>query len=107
MLRSSLIGAAITIASAQVALANVPEQCVAEPSKTQPCDNLIYKRANTAVPNLNISAGEMVCICKADFMFLTEAPATKVEEITRRAKLRSMAAHYGMAPESLIDLLVN
>ena len=83
----------------------LPDQCVQAPYRSEPCPNLVYRKAKLPVPALKTAKGQILCICKVDFAELLSKPVSKSEEISQRSRLRRIAADYGLEPEELKSLL--
>lgn len=83
----------------------LPQQCLQQPNRTAPCPHLIYKKAALAVPRLNISAGQVLCVCASDFQDLLHKPTTKAEEMSQKFRLKRLSADVGLAQQALLSLL--
>ena len=89
------------------ASAEVPGECVQLPERTRVCPNELYKRSPVDVPPLAIKAGEMVCICMADFSALRIEASSQVEKINQKAELTRSAIKLGMSEQDLLSLIRN
>ena len=110
MLKPSAISTLVLITGLGVATASeadVPGECLQLPERTRVCDNELYKRAPVDVPPLAIKAGEMVCICMADFSALRIEATTQVDKISQKAELTRSAIKLGMSEQDLLKLIRN
>lgn len=80
-----------------IALAEVPEQCVQSPQRTNMCPHTLFRIAKAPVPGLNIPKNGMVCLCLSD---LTDLPAVDQPEA-----FEAMATHLQMPVTDLFVLL--
>lgn len=86
-------------------LAQVPEECLQLPERTEFCPNVLYKRSPVDVPQLNIRTNEMVCICMADFAELRIAASTEQGKIDQQVALSRAAFKLDMSEQDLLTLI--
>ena len=96
---------AITTMLSSFAFAEVPGECLQLPERTQICDNELYKRSPVDVPPLAIKAGEMVCICMADFSSLRIKASSQLEQIDQQVTLKRAAENLGISERDLLRLI--
>lgn len=87
--------------------ADLPEQCIQLPQRTEVCPNLMYKRANVQIEATNTQVGEIVCICMADFESLRIRALTEPEKSQQAVTLARAAASLGISEAELIALIRN
>lgn len=76
-----------------------PEQCLVSPSRTTPCEHLIYKRLVTE------QSKEVVCVCLQDFQDLIY-PATTPEKTQEQAqKFKQLSEQFNLSEEALRKLI--
>lgn len=84
---------------------DTPEQCIQLPQRTLVCPNVLYKRAPVSVPVLNVTEGEMLCICMADFQSIRIAAETEQGKIDEIIKLGKLANKLGISESELVSLI--
>lgn len=85
--------------------AQVPDECLQLPQRTDVCPHLIYKKAIVDVPPMAITKGEIVCICMADFIEL-RLPAEGLEARRQQQQILSRKADLvGLSDADLLDLI--
>ncbi len=77
--------------------AQVPEQCVQAPERTNLCPHTLYRIAKAPVPGLSIPKNGMVCLCLTD---LTDLPATEQPKA-----FEAIAKHLTMPVQDVFVLL--
>ncbi|GAA0374228.1 hypothetical protein GCM10009092_43070 [Bowmanella denitrificans] len=82
----------------------VPEQCLQDPARTQPCPHLIYKQAQLTDKQGN-NTKQLVCVCLSDFADLQAQPSSEAERVRQRMRLKSLAAQLNMDEQTLLELI--
>ena len=86
-------------------LAQVPDECLELPQRSDVCPHLIYKKASVDVPPMAVKKGEIVCICMADFIEL-RLPAEGVEARQQQQQILSRKASLvGLSDADLLNLI--
>lgn len=76
-----------------------PEQCLTLPTRTTPCEHLIYKRLLSAPSN------DVVCVCLQDFQDLIY-PASTAEEVKKQTeKFKLLSQQFDMSEKDLKQLI--
>ncbi len=88
--------------SAQQAM---PQKCIQAVQRTEVCPNLLYKRSPIDVEQLEITEGEMICLCMADFSDLRIRALTEPQMSQQALKSSRMAADLGIPAETLLLLI--
>lgn len=84
---------------------SLPENCLQLPQRTKVCPNLLYKRSPVDVEILNTKAGEMLCICLADFADLRVPANTEAGKVDQLVSLSRAAARLNMPEDTLLELI--
>ncbi|WJG09729.1 hypothetical protein [Aliiglaciecola sp. LCG003] len=85
----------------------LPQQCVQLPQRTKVCPNLLYKRAPIDVPALNVTTGEILCICMADFQSLRIKAQSDLAKVEQMVELSHVAVKLNIGEDELIQLIRN
>ncbi|WP_343859185.1 hypothetical protein [Aliiglaciecola litoralis] len=83
----------------------LPSNCIALPTRTQVCPNLLYKRAPISVESLNIQEGEAMCICLTDFSSLRVSAADEQGKVDQLVSASRAAAKLNITETELLTLL--
>lgn len=79
-----------------------PEQCIVQPSRTTPCEHLIYKRLVSSEDN---EQKEVVCVCLQDFSDLI-FPSSNPEIRQRQDnKFKTLSRQLNIDEETLRKLI--
>ncbi|MCC2617663.1 hypothetical protein LJ739_15525 [Aestuariibacter halophilus] len=90
-----------TVATAQ----QLPTVCVELPTRTEVCDNLLYKRSPVDVPLTSTQKGEIVCICMTDFSDLRLPAKGELDIIDQQVSLDRAARALEMDQQTLLELI--
>lgn len=103
MLRSLLV--ILAVFGAKPMYAQVPENCVQLPQRTQVCPHLMYKKSPVKLVPYNIEQGQMVCICMADFNELRMPAEGDQEKIEQQVALSRLAEKLAIPERDLLSLI--
>lgn len=82
----------------------LPEQCLQDPARTQPCPHLIYKQVNTVDAQAK-AAKQLICVCLSDFADLQLPAATDAQQISQKMRLKSLAAQLNINEQALLQAI--
>ncbi|MCV2885749.1 hypothetical protein OE749_13710 [Aestuariibacter sp. AA17] len=88
-----------------ITFAQMPENCLELPERSDVCPHLVYKKSPVDVNVVNVKAGDMVCICMADFTEIRLPADSRQKQIEQQVALSRSASKLGMKPEDLIKLI--
>lgn len=97
----SLLLLSVLLSSAVHAL---PEQCLQDPARTQPCPHLIYKQVSLSEPQ-GKAVKQLLCVCLSDFADLQTPATTDAQRINQNMRLKSLSAQLNMSEQDLLEAI--
>ena len=79
--------------------AAIPSQCIEDPKRQIPCENLIFKSI------FKDNKTKLICFCKSDFKELFITPADETEAVLQKMKWREIESSLGMSKEEILALM--
>ncbi|XOV79553.1 MAG: hypothetical protein ACFHVJ_01020 [Aestuariibacter sp.] len=104
LIRLKLVLLAFTLGFAQCTFA-LPEQCIEDPLRRNPCPHVIYKTVNLPNKDTGEDERQMVCICLTDFKDLFTKADSEVKQKIKEMNLRSLSAQLGISEEKLREIV--
>lgn len=83
----------------------LPEQCIEDPLRRNPCPHIIYKTVNLPNKDTGKDERQLVCICLTDFKDLFTRADTEVKQKIKEMNLRSLSAQLGISEEKLKEIV--
>ncbi|WP_166424473.1 hypothetical protein [Paraglaciecola sp. 20A4] len=83
----------------------LPEQCLQSKARNEPCTHLMYKKSPIDIAELNVTAGDMVCLCLSDVNGIRAAHQVQLNTPELQVTLTRFAQQWGLTEQDLLLLI--
>lgn len=83
----------------------LPERCLQSKARSEPCAHLMYKKSPVDIDELNVTAGDMVCLCLSDVSGIRAAHQAQLNTPELQVTLTRFAQQWGLTEQDLLLLI--